>query len=40
MKAVVCKAWGPPESLVIEDRPRGIDDRGVAGRLASKGNTL
>ena len=21
MKAVVCKAWGPPESLVIEDRP-------------------
>ena len=20
MKAVVCKAWGPPESLVIEDR--------------------
>ena len=21
MKAVVCNAWGPPESLVIEDRP-------------------
>ncbi len=21
MKAVVCKAWGPPESLIIEDRP-------------------
>ena len=21
MKAVVCKAWGPPESLVIEERP-------------------
>ena len=21
MKAVVCKAWGPPESLVVEDRP-------------------
>ncbi|HTE16347.1 MAG TPA: NADPH:quinone oxidoreductase family protein, partial [Burkholderiales bacterium] len=21
MKAVVCRAWGPPESLVIEDRP-------------------
>ena len=21
MKAIVCKAWGPPESLVIEDRP-------------------
>lgn len=21
MKAVVCKQWGPPESLVIEDRP-------------------
>ena len=21
MKAVVCKAWGPPESLVFEDRP-------------------
>jgi NADPH2:quinone reductase len=21
MRAVVCKAWGPPESLVIEDRP-------------------
>ena len=21
MKAVVCKAWGPPESLVIENRP-------------------
>ena len=21
MKAVVCKVWGPPESLVIEDRP-------------------
>jgi NADPH2:quinone reductase len=21
MKAVLCKAWGPPESLVVEDRP-------------------
>jgi NADPH2:quinone reductase len=21
MKAIVCKAWGPPESLVIEERP-------------------
>ena len=21
MKAVVCKAWGPAESLVMEDRP-------------------
>ena len=22
MKAIVCKAWGPPESLVLEERPR------------------
>ena len=21
MKAIVCKAWGPPESLVMEERP-------------------
>ena len=21
MRAVVCKAWGPPESLVVEERP-------------------
>ncbi len=28
MKAVVCKAWGPPESLVIEDRPSLVAEPG------------
>ena len=28
MKAVVCKAWGPPELLVIEDRPSLVAEPG------------
>lgn len=28
MKAVVCKAWGPPESLVVEDLPDLTPDAG------------
>ncbi len=28
MKAVVCKAWGPPESLVLEERPALVAEAG------------
>ncbi len=28
MKAVLCKAWGPPESLVIEERPMPVPGPG------------
>ena len=29
MKAVVCKAWGPPESLVIEERAALVAEPGM-----------
>jgi len=29
MRAVVCKAWGPPESLVIEDLPDLVPEPGM-----------
>jgi len=28
MKAVLCKAWGPPESLVVEDVPSPVAGAG------------
>jgi NADPH2:quinone reductase len=28
MKAVLCKAWGPPESLVVEERPSLVPEAG------------
>src|SRR5262249_18026217 len=28
MKAVLCKAWGPPETLVVEDRPSPAPGKG------------
>jgi NADPH:quinone reductase len=37
MKAVLCKAWGPPETLVVEDVPSPVPGRGrvlVAVRAA------
>ena len=28
MKAVLCKAWGPPESLVVEELPTPVPKAG------------
>ena len=28
MKAVLCKAWGPPESLVVEEVPSPVPGPG------------